>query len=68
MEKRPRCCLSLLVWEKVQWELLQLLQIAKEMGILTIGVVTFPFNFEGENVLNMLKQALMNLENIVDSC
>jgi cell division GTPase FtsZ len=28
-------------------------EVAKEMGILTVGVVTTPFNFEGRRRLNL---------------
>ena len=34
-------------------------QIARELGILTIAIVTRPFSFEGENVPRMQKWVLM---------
>lgn len=37
--------------------------IAREMGILTVAVVTKPFNFEGKNVWKMPKRALKTFVN-----
>ena len=34
---------------------------AKELGILTIGVVTKPFTFEGKNRLNQAEKGIINL-------
>lgn len=42
-------------------------EIAKEMGILTVGVVTTPFKFEGRRRLKAAEQGLANLEEVVDS-
>lgn len=42
-------------------------QIAKEMGVLTIGIVTKPFNFEGKKRGENAKTGLENLEKNVDS-
>ena len=39
-------------------------RIAKEMGILTVGVVTKPFNFEGKQRMN---NALSGIEHLKDS-
>ncbi len=42
-------------------------QIAKEMGILTIGVVTKPFKFEGKNRLRQAEKGIEKLNENVDS-
>lgn len=42
-------------------------RIAKEMGILTVGVVTKPFDFEGKRRMNNAKQGLDELSQHVDS-
>ncbi len=42
-------------------------EIAKEMGILTVGVVTTPFNFEGKRRLQAAEQGIEALEQHVDS-
>lgn len=42
-------------------------RIAKEMGILTVGVVTKPFDFEGGRRSRMADEGLKNLEKHVDS-
>lgn len=42
-------------------------EIAKEMGILTVGVVTTPFNFEGKRRLQSAEQGIEALEAHVDS-
>ena len=42
-------------------------EIAKEMGILTVGVVTTPFNFEGKRRLQCAEQGIEALEAHVDS-
>ncbi|MFH7046906.1 cell division protein FtsZ [Acinetobacter johnsonii] len=42
-------------------------EIAKEMGILTVGVVTTPFNFEGKRRLQAAEQGIEALEAHVDS-
>ena len=41
--------------------------IAKEMGILTIGVVTKPFAFEGKRRMNQAEQGIAELADSVDS-
>ena len=41
-------------------------EISKQMGILTVAVVTIPFSFEGEQRKNIAKQALENLKSHVD--
>lgn len=42
-------------------------RIAKEMGILTVGVVTKPFDFEGKNRMRMAEEGLSKLEKFVDT-
>ena len=42
-------------------------QIAKEMGILTVGVVTKPFQFEGKRRLKQAEEGIASLEKNVDS-
>ncbi len=42
-------------------------RIAKDMGVLTIGVVTKPFNWEGPQRARIAKQANKNLEENVDT-
>jgi cell division protein FtsZ len=42
-------------------------EIAKEMGILTVGVVTRPFDFEGQKRKNNAELGIANLEKVVDS-
>ena len=42
-------------------------EIAKEMGILTVGVVTTPFNFEGKRRLLSAEKGIEALEQHVDS-
>ncbi|OYY63909.1 MAG: cell division protein FtsZ, partial [Burkholderiales bacterium 28-67-8] len=42
-------------------------RIAKEMGILTVGVVTKPFDFEGNRRMKAADQGLAELEANVDS-
>ena len=42
-------------------------QCAKEMGILTIGVVTKPFTFEGKKRLSQADRGIENLKNKVDT-
>jgi cell division protein FtsZ len=41
--------------------------IAKEMGILTVGVVTKPFNFEGRRRMEQAERGIEDLRNRVDS-
>ncbi len=42
-------------------------ELAKEQGILTVGIVTKPFNFEGRSKMNTAQQGIQNLLNNVDS-
>ncbi len=42
-------------------------EIAKEMGILTVGVVTKPFSFEGHRRRTQADEGLENLKNKVDT-
>ncbi len=42
-------------------------EIAKEMGILTIGVVTYPFNFEGKQRRKFADMGIQELNKHVDS-
>jgi len=42
-------------------------RIAKELGILTVAVVTTPFFFEGSNVIRQAKESINELKNHVDS-
>ena len=42
-------------------------KIAKEMGILTVGIVTIPFSFEGKRRLDQAEIGLEKLRNNVDS-
>ncbi|KAG1657360.1 hypothetical protein FOA52_015914 [Chlamydomonas sp. UWO 241] len=42
-------------------------RISKEMGILTVGVVTYPFNFEGKRRGNQAAVGIENLRDNVDS-
>ena len=42
-------------------------EIAKDMGILTVGVVTTPFNFEGKRRLQSAEKGIEALEQHVDS-
>ncbi len=41
--------------------------VAKAMGILTVGIVTTPFSFEGRQRGNQAREALANLRNAVDT-
>ena len=42
-------------------------QIAKEMGILTVGVVTKPFIFEGRKRMQFAERGIENLKEAVDT-
>jgi cell division protein FtsZ len=42
-------------------------QVAKEMGILTVGIVTMPFSFEGKSKKMLAEQGLENMRNVVDT-
>ena len=42
-------------------------RIAREMGILTIGVVTKPFHFEGTHRMRLAEQGIIELQHYVDT-
>ncbi|MDB9725112.1 cell division protein FtsZ [Salibacteraceae bacterium] len=42
-------------------------QAAKEMGILTVGIVTMPFSFEGKKRKRRADEGIANLRNCVDT-
>ena len=42
-------------------------QIAREMGILTVGIVTRPFSFEGKRRMRHADEAIKNLKQAVDT-
>lgn len=42
-------------------------RIAKELGILTVGVVTKPFHFEGDNRMETANKGLIELQQFVDT-
>ena len=42
-------------------------RIAREMGILTVGIVTLPFNFEGKQRINQAFEGIAHLKDNVDS-
>lgn len=42
-------------------------KVAKDMGILTVGIVTVPFSFEGKRRLDQAENGLEKLRNNVDS-
>lgn len=42
-------------------------QLAKEMGVLTLGLVVLPFHFEGEKRVNQARNGLAQLEQILSS-
>ena len=42
-------------------------RVAKEMGILTVGVVTKPFHFEGMRRMRYAEQGIAELQNAVDT-
>lgn len=42
-------------------------KIAKEMGLLTVGIVTTPFSFEGRRKLNQAEEGIKKLKENVDS-
>lgn len=42
-------------------------QVAKEMGILTVGIVTVPFNFEGRKRRQQAEEGLENMRKNVDT-
>lgn len=43
-------------------------QVAKEMGILTVAIVTYPFGFEGRKRSNQADGGLEELRDAVDTC
>ena len=42
-------------------------QVAKDMGILTVGIVTVPFNFEGRRRLEQAQEGLERMRQNVDT-
>lgn len=42
-------------------------EIAKNLGILTVAVVTLPFSFEGEAKMNLAKKGIQQLKEFVDA-
>src|SRR5690349_18776343 len=42
-------------------------QIAREQGLLTVGVVTKPFHFEGSHRMRMAEHGIQELQNYVDT-
>lgn len=42
-------------------------KLAKEKGILTVGVVSTPFNFEGQDRMNKAKRGIAELQKYVDT-
>ena len=42
-------------------------KVAKEMGILTVGVVTEPFKFEGKRIMNAATEGIEEMSKYVDS-
>ena len=42
-------------------------QTARELGILTIGVVTKPFHFEGQRRMRLAEAGIVELQNVVDT-
>lgn len=42
-------------------------EVAKDMGILTVGIVTTPFNFEGKRRMDQAQQGVAALREYVDS-
>ncbi|MCX8064452.1 MAG: cell division protein FtsZ [Candidatus Hydrogenedentes bacterium] len=42
-------------------------EIAKNLGILTVAVVTLPFSFEGEMKINLAKKGVQQLKEFVDA-
>ena len=45
----------------------QVAKIAKEMGLLTIGIVTIPFKFEGPKKINMALEGVKEIQKYVDA-
>jgi cell division protein FtsZ len=42
-------------------------RVARELGILTVGVVTKPFHFEGQRRMKLAESGIMELQKIVDT-
>src|SRR4249920_456504 len=42
-------------------------EVARELGILTIGVVTKPFNFEGQRRMRLAEAGIVELQKVVDT-
>ncbi|MCR5834608.1 MAG: cell division protein FtsZ [Selenomonadaceae bacterium] len=42
-------------------------QIANELGILTVGVVTLPFNFEGRQKLRIAEEGILKMQSYTDA-
>lgn len=42
-------------------------QLARELGSLTMGLVVFPFNFEGEKRASLANKSLQELEKVLDA-
>jgi len=42
-------------------------RVAREMGILTVGIVTTPFNFEGPKRRSAAEKGIMEMQEVVDS-
>ncbi len=42
-------------------------KVAKDMGILTVGIVTKPFSFEGKKRMDQAEEGIKNLSQFVDS-
>ena len=42
-------------------------EAARELGILTIGVVTKPFNFEGQRRMRLAEAGIVELQKVVDT-
>src|SRR5207344_2005581 len=42
-------------------------RLAREMGILTVGVVTKPFSFEGQRRMRIAEEGIEKLEEFVDT-
>ena len=43
-------------------------QVAKDMGVLTVGIVTVPFNFEGRRRLQQAQEGLEKMRQNVKKC
>jgi len=54
--------LSPLVWEVALARAAPIVEVAKEMGALTVGVITRPFNFEGRRRTSQADQGIDALQ------